>query len=999
MPVTNLGAQDLTETGSVTIGDLFRTVPAANVAPGPSAVLSAGHQERETRVNIRGLDASGPRSLLMVDGVRFPPQADGLCAIDPSIIPALALDRVDILVDGASATYGSDAIAGVINVILKRNYDGAVTLLHYQQPDSGGAEIQASQLWGRTWDGGGITLTYEFTHEDHVPGTAHSNYTINYTPWGLDNKIPVGLSLPGTISTGAPNATVGTTCTNCYSIPHGTGANFNATLNNGIGPLGGSSAATLNWANFIANAGNKGVSNEIDPLTQGWEVAAQEKNAFVVTLDQRLFSWLSFFGTGFYDNRRVSELVQPSNGSGVNNAIKTFTVPTINPYYPTGAPGNLRVSYDLGYEDPATDPAWEISWRYEAGLNLDLPFGWTGQLYYSRSSESNSFLIHETSANAINVALGNTVAGVTKPASVPYLNLFCDPTAFACNSPATLNYIRALRGTGDVYQLTERGGRFDGPLFALPGGEVKAAIGGLYESDNVVTTNGNNASSPPGTPYAPLSDSEPYNVWAGFAQVDIPVFGDNFNLPLVRKLDLEASWRHDQYSGTLAGGTSNPKLAFTWLLDEVVGATVRGSWGTSFRFANAGEYSVVASDQNGGVSLPGDTSQIPLTCGANSTPTPGSAVAALVAAGFACSSTPGGLNWSGGPQAALRNFANAATGQMQTREGGTFLAPEKANNYSIGFELAPQFDLLRGLDLQATWYSVKINNVLLTTLGTVTTQTLADPNERFHIVVPSDLGCPVSANAHPTTCAPFEQMVTAGLLDFNSTEPLSNATYVYWINDGGTVGAGFLHVQGIDWSASYDFDLGELGAWNAGITGTYYLHEYLQTITGGSVVDQFHANIQPAAGLPQNGVVETAPRMVYRARLGWSNGPYSVTGFMNYQSHYFAPWGVPPNVNFQCTSTGGSVGGGTFPCAISSYTNIEPSWYTFDLSFGYNTGDQPANDYLKRINIQLVVQNLMDKHSSFEYGPPGSGGRQAAAYDILKSNTGRIMGLTIVKTW
>ena len=336
---------------------------------------------------------------------------------------------------------------------------------------------------------------------------------------------------------------------------------------------------------------------------------------------------------------------------------------------------------------------------------------------------------------------------------------------------------------------------------------------------------------------------------------------------------------------------------------------------------------------------------------------------------------------------------------MQTREGGTFLAPEKANNYSIGFELAPQFDLLRGLDLQATWYSVKINNVLLTTLGTVTTQTLADPNERFHIVVPSDLGCPVSANAHPTTCAPFEQMVTAGLLDFNSTEPLSNATYVYWINDGGTVGAGFLHVQGIDWSASYDFDLGELGAWNAGITGTYYLHEYLQTITGGSVVDQFHANIQPAAGLPQNGVVETAPRMVYRARLGWSNGPYSVTGFMNYQSHYFAPWGVPPNVNFQCTSTGGSVGGGTFPCAISSYTNIEPSWYTFDLSFGYNTGDQPANDYLKRINIQLVVQNLMDKRRSFEYGPPGSGGRQAAAYDILKSNTGRIMGLTIVKTW
>src|SRR5438105_14708025 len=100
VPVTNLGSQDFTQTGAVTIGDLFRTVPVANVAPGPSAVNSGGHQERETRVNIRGLDQTGPRTLLMVDGVRFPPQADGICAIDPSIIPALALDRVDIIADG-----------------------------------------------------------------------------------------------------------------------------------------------------------------------------------------------------------------------------------------------------------------------------------------------------------------------------------------------------------------------------------------------------------------------------------------------------------------------------------------------------------------------------------------------------------------------------------------------------------------------------------------------------------------------------------------------------------------------------------------------------------------------------------------------------------------------------------------------------------------------------------------------------------------------------------
>src|SRR4029077_9010237 len=204
VPVTNLGVQDFTQTGNVTIGDLFRTVPQANVAPGPSAVNSGGHQERETRVNIRGLDQTGPRSLLLIDGVHFPAQADGICAIDPSIIPALALDRVDLLADGTSAAYGSDAIAGVINVVLKRGFNGAISEFHFEMPDKGGKQYEASQLYGRTWDGGDITLTYEWLDEAPVYGASHSKYTMDYRPWGLNDQRPIGSSLPGTISVGKP---------------------------------------------------------------------------------------------------------------------------------------------------------------------------------------------------------------------------------------------------------------------------------------------------------------------------------------------------------------------------------------------------------------------------------------------------------------------------------------------------------------------------------------------------------------------------------------------------------------------------------------------------------------------------------------------------------------------------------------------------------------------------------------------------------------------------
>jgi hypothetical protein len=138
--------------------------------------------------------------------------------------------------------------------------------------------------------------------------------------------------------------------------------------------------------------------------------------------------------------------------------------------------------------------------------------------------------------------------------------------------------------------------------------------------------------------------------------------------------------------------------------------------------------------------------------------------------------------------------------------------------------------------------------------------------------------------------------------------------------------------------------------------------------------------------------------MNYRARLGWSNGPYSVTGFMNYISHYYSTWPVPPNVNNQCTVAGGSVGGGSLPCAISNWSNIEPNWYTFDLSFGYDTGDTPANLYLKNLTFQFTIQNLMGIHSPFQYGNSTST-RNIAAYDILKPNTGRILGITMLKKW
>src|SRR5579871_6160800 len=100
VPVTSLGTDDFHQTGALTTADLFKTIPSAQVPAFQSATDAGANIERGQNVNIRGLSTKGARTLLLVDGYRFPGQGDGGCIVDPSIIPALALDRVDVLADG-----------------------------------------------------------------------------------------------------------------------------------------------------------------------------------------------------------------------------------------------------------------------------------------------------------------------------------------------------------------------------------------------------------------------------------------------------------------------------------------------------------------------------------------------------------------------------------------------------------------------------------------------------------------------------------------------------------------------------------------------------------------------------------------------------------------------------------------------------------------------------------------------------------------------------------
>ena len=174
MPASRVIALDkryIQTSGVTNIGDLLRSVPQ-NYGGGSNPALVTNNAPNQIQnpsggsaPNLLGL---GPASTLtLLDGHRLPEANGG--AVDITPIPLEAIDRVEIVPDGNSAIYGSDAVAGVVNIILKKDFDGAqTTALLGGTSDGGGFENTVGQLLGRTWGNGGAMFDYHYEHQDAV---------------------------------------------------------------------------------------------------------------------------------------------------------------------------------------------------------------------------------------------------------------------------------------------------------------------------------------------------------------------------------------------------------------------------------------------------------------------------------------------------------------------------------------------------------------------------------------------------------------------------------------------------------------------------------------------------------------------------------------------------------------------------------------------------------------------------------------------------------------
>jgi iron complex outermembrane receptor protein len=182
-PVITITSVDIENSGASTAGEVLRELPESFAGGQQSTIGVNGEGPYQNLGNFNYTDSANLRgfgsdsTLVLINGHRVP--VTGIQnSVDISAIPLPAIDRIEVVTDGASALYGSDAVGGVVNFILKKDYSGAESRAEFAIPTEGGGFSQRyGQLFGTTWEGGSALVSYQYRDQDGLYGSQRDWYT------------------------------------------------------------------------------------------------------------------------------------------------------------------------------------------------------------------------------------------------------------------------------------------------------------------------------------------------------------------------------------------------------------------------------------------------------------------------------------------------------------------------------------------------------------------------------------------------------------------------------------------------------------------------------------------------------------------------------------------------------------------------------------------------------------------------------------------------------
>jgi iron complex outermembrane receptor protein len=591
-PVQVIGREDIDRTGLTSIGDVLQQLTAAGSSlntkfnssgnfgfPPDGGGIGAG----STTVDLRHL---GPqRVLVLVDGERWVNEtsASGVStAVDLNTIPLAAVERIEVLEDGASALYGSDAIAGVVNIITRRDVDGAAFDVQYGEFDEGDGQTQ-----DYSFSIGGIADRLEF-----FLAAAYVEQRGISSSEREQSRFPV----PGTGlafgSSGTPNGrfifnppAANAVCPLTDLDEDGTPETpvCDITTPNGSSFPGG--------ANFPDDFIPFATENRFNFAPFNLLLTPNRRENLFAKINFGLTSSINWYSRFSYTERKSTNqaapepiFLGPSAGTG-NPLADNITISATNPFNPFGIDLISGENFELlGRRPLEAGPRifnQDVETLYFAtGLEGSFDLG-TRAYYWDANFIRGENEAQQTTFNSLNIARIAQALGPVDECVEPCvpLDLF--------NGPGTLTqdmieYIRPILTDLSDNNLEMVTLNLTGDVFELPAGPLALAVGyehrdqdGFFRPDAIVVAGESN-----GVPAGPTSGD--FYVDEAYLELNVPLLAD---MPFARRLDLSAATRYSDYS--TFGDDFTSKLGLRWqVIDELL---LRGTFAEGFRAPSIGE--------------------------------------------------------------------------------------------------------------------------------------------------------------------------------------------------------------------------------------------------------------------------------------------------------------------------------------------------------------------------------------------------------------------------
>ena len=989
---TNLITVDraaIENTGAQTVQQLLSDTPQINTFGGSGQGGSNSDFSGGFAPAIHSIGGgSSSATLVLINGHRFPTQGLTEAQADPTAIPASALQRVEILPDGDSSIYGSDAVAGVINFITRRDFTGVELSAQSGMADHYNT-FTVSGLFGNAWSSGSVLVAADFTSQsDLMYGTRDYMTTRQDIRLGqADPSLFTGIAAnpPAGSMTVTPAAGPGTTGPYGVTIPYPSrGVNFQDFFCP-VATIAPSSSAN---AFYYQPGGGYGGSGYSTSTSNRPSQGACDDNGYSTVLPSTTrYNGLFQVRQAIGDNIAFDmELVYSSRVSNARQGRGQVSAqvfgPTsantsqINPFYvgnATTGTSSEFIRYDfnqlLGPGAYTKQIANNIFGT--AGLTWDLGGG--REITFSGTVGNNTNLQHISGVVSQGEALlalngtnnTNGTAGVTAEQDIyglgtayPVARTLTVNNALDVWNPAATNrtpaqVLNALKDGGSNSNanqgLQDIVAKFDGPVLSLPAGDLKIAVGGEFmhqTMDEYGTTV--NVAGPA------LSNSNAYfyrngrQVYSAFLEANIPLINEGMGVPLVRTLELDISGRYDNYNDF--GDTKNPKIAMDWVMFD--GLKWRGSYGTSFvaptihdaqnfnsqsniRGAGSPANPVIPFGTtlpfNGGAGVAGTWVADPASCA-------GGHGTVVNAAGQTITPVGGAYSGAFGCKIAF-SATNGATSSAALSVAGAngSLNPATGRSWSGGFDFdfSRALGVLDGLVVSATYWEINYR-------GLITNQQTQNNIPQLTFFAPPGGWTPQSA----------------AIQNFVAGRPITIAlpSQIWATVDGRLQNAFNIWENGVDFSVHYDFRTENSGNFRLGIDGTQLLRYSTQGGATGVILDTKGGKNSPRYN---------SQELSFRTYVGWSMDGLTTQLSMNYIHPYSItasnfPYNLPgPDRGFLQGSSGTFVSGGT--AHIGALIN-------FNLSVNYNL---PSGIFglsgavTDGTSVSMIVQNIGDTAPPF----------------------------------